>query len=100
MGAVSDVHSQGSCGGCWAITAVETVESAYFISNGQLVDLAESEVITCDDTCSMCDGGWPQNAYEYIAKWGGLPPEEYWSYNGDWLYLLTLFSTGEYDGLK
>lgn len=63
VGAVTDVHSQGSCGACWAITAVETIESANFLSSNSLVDLSETEVIICDDTCEMCNGGWPQNAY-------------------------------------
>lgn len=40
IGAVTEVHSQGSCGACWAITAVETVESVHFISTGTLYDLA------------------------------------------------------------
>ena len=62
MGAVSDVHSQGSCGACWAITAVETIESAYAINSGTLIDLSEEEVIACDGSCEMCNGGWPQNA--------------------------------------
>jgi C1A family cysteine protease len=25
VGAVTEIHSQGNCGACWAITAVETV---------------------------------------------------------------------------
>ena len=71
MGAVSDVHSQGSCGACWAITAVETIESAYAIASGTLVDLSEEEVIACDGTCEMCDGGWPQNAVSFPPVQGG-----------------------------
>jgi len=65
MGAVSAVHSQGSCGACWAITAVETIESAYAIASGTLIDLSEEEVIACDGTCEMCNGGWPQNAVSF-----------------------------------
>lgn len=95
MGVVTDVHSQGSCGACWAITAVETVESANAIKTGTLTDLSESEVITCDDTCQLCDGGWPQNAYEYVMKHNGLPAESDWSYNGDWLLTLTYVMNGE-----
>ena len=42
IGALTEVHSQGSCGACWAITAVETVESAHFIATGELYDLSVS----------------------------------------------------------
>lgn len=60
MGVVTAVHSQGSCGACWAITAVETIESANAIATGDLIDLDEEEVIACDGSCEMCNGGWPQ----------------------------------------
>ncbi|KAL7443921.1 hypothetical protein ACHAXM_010931 [Skeletonema potamos] len=88
MGVVSSVHSQESCGACWAITAVETIESAYAISTGTFIDLAEEEVIACDGTCDMCNGGWPQNAYEYVMKHGGLPKKSS-DYDADFLLSLT-----------
>ena len=74
-GAVTSIHSQGQCGACWAIAAVETIESALYLKEGKLVDLAESEVILCDDSCEMCYGGWPQNAFDYVKEKGGLPLE-------------------------
>jgi len=95
MGVVTSVHSQGSCGACWAITAVETIESANAIKTGTLVDLSESEVISCDDTCLACDGGWPQNAFEYTISNKGLPSESDWSYDGDFLLALTYALSGE-----
>jgi len=100
VGAITSIHSQGNCGACWAITAVETAESAYFLKYGELIDLAESEVIVCDYTCEMCSGGWPQNAYEYMNKYNGLPPEAYWYYNGDWLLMLSYFAAGQSDQLN
>jgi hypothetical protein len=96
-GVVSDVHSQGNCGACWAITAVETIESVYALKTGTLVELAESEVIVCDDSCEMCNGGWPQNAYEFDMDKGGLLPENAWSYDGDLLSTLTAAREGESD---
>ena len=44
-GAVTDVRRQGDCGACWAITAIETIEAAYFIGTNSLLDLSETEVI-------------------------------------------------------
>lgn len=95
MGIVTSIHSQGNCGACWAITAVETIESAYAMHTGKLYDLAESEVIICDDTCDLCEGGWPQNAYDYVMKHKGLPLEKSMSYNGDYLLELTYAKTGD-----
>ena len=94
MGVVTDVHSQGSCGACWAITAVETIESAYAIHSGTLYDLAEAELIICDDSCDLCEGGWPQNAYDYAMKNKGLPLEKTMSYDGDYLLEITSAKTG------
>ncbi len=88
LGIVSSVHSQQSCGACWAITATETIESAYAISTGKLIDLAEEEIIACDGTCEMCNGGWPQNAYEYVMKHKGLPKSSS-KYDADFLFTLT-----------
>jgi C1A family cysteine protease len=55
-GAVTGIRTQGDCGACWAVTAVETVESAHFLATGNLYELSESEVIACDESCLMCDG--------------------------------------------
>ena len=96
-GAVSEVHSQGNCGACWAITAVETIESVYALKMGTLVELSETEVIVCDDSCEMCNGGWPQNAYDFAMDKGGLLPENSLSYDGDFLYKLTSAREGQSD---
>lgn len=97
IGAVTSIHSQGSCGACWAITAVETIESANYISTGELIDLSEQEIIICDDSCEMCSGGWPQNAYEYVMENNGLPKES--GYDGDLLMTMTLVKEGQSDEL-
>jgi len=100
MGAVSSVHTQGECGACWAITSVETIESAYFIKTGEMIDLAETEVIACDDSCEQCNGGWPQNAYDYVKENKGLPAESDMTYDGSWLMDLTAYLAGESDAYR
>lgn len=97
IGAVTSIHSQGSCGACWAITAVETIESANYIATGELLDLSEQEIIICDDSCEMCSGGWPQNAYEYAMENNGLPKET--GYDGDLLMTMTMVKEGQSDEL-
>ena len=100
LGAVTDVHSQSSCGACWAITAVETVESAYFISKGKLYDLAETEVIVCETNGEMCSGGWPQDAFDYVIKHNGLPLESDMPYNADFLVKVSDQIAGNSDQLE
>jgi len=94
VGAVTSIHTQGYCGACWAITAVESIESAYFLYTGLLMDLYEAEVIACDDSCEMCDGGWPQNAYDYVVEMGGLPEES--GYDDVFLVAMTAGDGNEY----
>lgn len=96
-GAVTSIHSQGQCGACWAIAAVETIESALYLKEGKLVDLAESEVILCDDSCEMCYGGWPQNAFDYVKEKGGLPLETNLAFDDSLLLAITLCKSGEAD---
>mmetsp|Transcript_3703 Transcript_3703/g.8535 ORF Transcript_3703/g.8535 Transcript_3703/m.8535 type:complete len:791 (+) Transcript_3703:66-2438(+) len=93
-GAVTDVRYQGECGACWAITAVETVESAHFIGTGDLYDLSEAEVITCETSCSMCDGGWPQNAFQWVMDHGGLPLSNNFAYDSYTLLEMTYGLSG------
>ena len=88
---------QYQCGACWAITAVETIESANYIATGELLDLSEQEIIVCDDSCEMCNGGWPQNAYSYVMEYGGLPKDT--SYDGDLLMTMTMVKEGQSDEL-
>jgi len=96
-GAMTDVRTQGECGACWAVTAVETVESAHFLATGTLYELSESEIIVCDDSCEMCSGGWPQNAFEWVMDHGGLPLQSALPYDAYTLIALTAGLEGESD---
>jgi len=95
MGAITDVRAQDDCGACWAITAVENVESAYYLSYGTLLDLAETEVIMCTEDCEMCYGGWPEDAFEHIMESGGVPLESDLPYDGSFLLTMTMAKAGE-----
>ena len=89
LGAVTNVRTQSGCGGCWAMTAVETIESATYISSGTLYDLSEAEIITCDDTSQMCTGGWPQNGFAWAKSHGGLLKAESFPYDATTLAALS-----------
>jgi len=79
-GATTPVKNQGQCGSCWAESATEQVESNYFIKTGDLVELSAQQVTSCDTTCGGCEGGWTENAYDYIHKSGGLEADSVYPY--------------------
>jgi cathepsin L len=80
-GAVNPVQDQGHCGGCWAFSAISTIESAHFIKTKSLVKLAEQQCIDCDTRSSGCNGGWQENCYKY-AMTDLLRTEEHYPYTG------------------
>lgn len=73
LGAVTPVQDQGACGSCWAFSAVEQVESMFFLEGlGPLLNLSVQQVVSCDDAAGGCNGGTPALAFDYIKGAGGL----------------------------
>eukprot|EP01063_Lacrimia_lanifica_P020824 TRINITY_DN280_c6_g1_i1.p1 TRINITY_DN280_c6_g1~~TRINITY_DN280_c6_g1_i1.p1 ORF type:complete len:488 (+),score=166.69 TRINITY_DN280_c6_g1_i1:92-1555(+) len=73
VGVVTQVKMQGSCGGCWAFSAVAALESQWAIMGHDLVSLSEEQVLECANGpdaahCNACDGGFSYEAYDYILK--------------------------------
>ena len=50
-----------------------------------------------DDSCDMCSGGWPQNAYEWAMDHGGLPLYQSFPYDGSTLLEMTAGIEGTSD---
>jgi len=82
QGKTTPVKDQQQCGSCWAFSATETIESAWFLAGNPLVNLAPQQIVDCDTTDSGCNGGWPYNAYAYIMGTGGQEPEVDYPYQG------------------
>lgn len=71
-GAVTPVKDQGSCGSCYSFSAVGAVEGAYFLTNGELLELSMQEIVDCDNLDGGCQGGEMQQTFKWIKGNGGL----------------------------
>ena len=77
---VTSVKYQGSCGSCWAFSAIGAIESKILIDEEKNVDLSEQHMISCTDA-GTCGGGWPDEVLKY-ARDIGIPNEKCYPYAG------------------
>jgi C1A family cysteine protease len=71
-GIITPVKNQESCGSCWAFSTTEQIESNWALKHGLPPPLSPQQIVDCDTQSSGCNGGWPQTAYNYVIKIGGL----------------------------
>lgn len=101
-GAITAVKDQGSCGSCWAFTAVEMIESYAFLNGGSLMELSPQHMTSCvqnPDNCGGqggCTGAIPQLAYTYAQLFGVNSEADYPYASGDF----GLTGSCEYDNTK
>lgn len=69
-GVLGHVKLQGSCGGCWAFSALTSLESAIYRKYGYLPILSVQQLVDCDNGNWGCSGGIIHNAYQYIRDYG------------------------------
>jgi len=76
------VKDQGYCGSCWAFSAVEQIESDAMRTLGDSYILSPQQVVSCDDLQSEgCNGGWSEDAYNYVTQAGGIVQESTYPYS-------------------
>ena len=66
------VKDQGYCGSCWAFSATEQIESDCMRVSGETPILSPEQITQCDSTSYGCNGGWTENAYDYVQSAGGM----------------------------
>jgi C1A family cysteine protease len=71
---IHSIRNQQQCGSCWAFGATEALSDRFCIaSNGKIdVVLSPEDLVACDSSDMGCNGGWLNNAWNYLTKTGAV----------------------------
>jgi len=82
QGCVSAVKDQGSCGSCYAFSAISAIETEHCIKTGELISLSEKDCMDCSfrEGNKGCMGGHMVSCFEYFESSGKICTEEEYPY--------------------
>jgi hypothetical protein len=75
-------RNQAGCGSCWAYAAVGAVEGSALVKNGEAsnFNLSEQNLVSDCGAPGCCEGGWHNEALEFIRD-GGIVDENCFQYS-------------------
>ena len=82
-GKITPIKNQGTCGSCYAFSAVDAMESASLIQKSQSQSLSVQQIVDCSSTEGNdgCNGGWPSYSFVYVINFN-ITTEAKYPYSG------------------
>jgi C1A family cysteine protease len=68
------------CDKGWAFAAASQIESDAQRVLGVRYMVSPQQIIACDEMSNYCSGGWPETAYDYVRRTGGIEREASYPY--------------------
>ncbi|XP_065222098.1 uncharacterized protein LOC135846757 [Planococcus citri] len=81
-GKVTSIKDQSQCGSCWAFGTIGAIESHFAIATGKLQDLSPQNLLDCTGGINSCNGGYMNQAYDYVIRNKGVATEKSYPYRG------------------
>jgi len=82
QGYLQGVKDQGSCGSCYAFSAIANIEGLYYTKYGKNKEFSEQMIVDCDTEDSGCNGGLMELTFEWLKNYGGLESMADYPYKG------------------